>query len=149
MTDLASFVERAQPLSFTYLRAHRTKGSEAVPCSRRLIRARVHLCVRLQLVADTGQLTRIGTAVLRDATGTKQLGRQALPLLAEWGFNVDATLATSPRGNGSLPTALELYDKGEIAVPLTEFRRLLNLLVECGHLRAVQSRMYFLHSDEP
>lgn len=142
--DLVLAVERAKSPSFTYFRASRRRGSEVVACSSALIRERIDLCIALGLANEVGQLTKTGMEAIRGDSFAKVVAKQTLQYLQRHGADLDSILA-SRRSAGTeywLPTAQTLFEETRPEMKLPEFRRLLNLLAECAHLRAVQSRIY-------
>ena len=145
LRELVEAVQRAKPVAFKYFRPGTRGSSELVPCSSRLILARIRLCADLGLVsADTGQLTRIGSAVLRQRRGNEVLSRQVQQLLVESGFDPSLLKRMRVRSDKMwFPSARQLHDASATDMPLPNFRLLLNLLVDCGALIVVQSRIYF------
>jgi hypothetical protein len=147
---LVEAVESARSPSFTYFRAHRRKGSELVSCSKDLIRERVKLCADLGLIEPaSGELSKLGLDALKPETFNRILAKQAQNYLAQRGFMLDAS-GVRRRTSASdlwLPTARALYDDAHPAMALPEFRRMLNLLVRSGRVRALQSRLYFPQAD--
>ncbi len=145
LEELVEVVQRAKPPSFTYFRATRRGDSEIVPCSSKLILARIRLCADLGLISrETGQLTNTGSAVLRRRGRNEILARQVRKLLATAGFDPDVLRNGRGRSDGPwFPTAKELYDASVVEASMVAFRLLLNLLVDCGVLETIQSRIYF------
>jgi hypothetical protein len=146
LDDLVHAVENSVAPSFTYFRARsRRGGSEVVPCSLELVRARISLCVELGLLhPESGRLTRAGQDCLKAEGVNRVLIRQVRQLLEKQGFNfgtLHSQLRPAPDGYW-LPTAQRLYDESPPNMKVADFRRMLNLLVESGYLRAVQSRVY-------
>jgi hypothetical protein len=142
--DLVGAIEEARSPAFTYFRAHPKRGSELAPCSRVLIRERVILCEQLALIEPgRGNLTNLGLECLKKFKFSAVVAGQVEKILDQNGFPLTAVrkMLTSDHGL-SLPTAQKLYDESRPKVPIQEFRRLLNLLVECGSLVAIQSRIY-------
>jgi hypothetical protein len=121
-------------------------GSELSACSERLIRQRVDLCIQLELIeSGSGQLTRLGKESLIEEKFDILVARQTRRTLEMKGFSLEPILQrswSSPK-SGWIPNAKELLAHGQAETTLTEFRLLLNLLVECGAIRAIQSRLYF------
>jgi len=145
LEHLHEAVARSRSPAFTYFRAHRVKGSELVACSEGLIQARVNLCVELGLVdSATGQLSKHGRDAMRKQSFGQVISRRVRAYLENKGFRLD--LLKSPgrmAGNTFwLPTAVTLYEQGRVTLPFDDFRRLLNLLVECDSLQAIQSRLF-------
>jgi hypothetical protein len=103
------------------------------------------LCVELGLIErDSGQLTKLGRDALREGHFGRIVAKQARKALEDKGFDFETLHSVRRRTVDSLwlPTARVLYETGAPTMTLPDFRRLLNLMVECGHLKAVQSRVY-------
>ena len=141
--DLVKFVERSKPVAFTYFRTLPNRPSGVSMCTLRLIRERVQLCIDLELIDEQGHLTKIGTATLRATRPERRIAAKTISFLQVNNFDVEQELSAGLQHPGRFPTAARLYNDN-ITLKQPAFRRLLNLLADCGHLYAVQSRMYFI-----
>jgi hypothetical protein len=142
--DLVGAIEDSRSPAFTYFRAHPKRGSELAPCSRALIRERVIMCEQLALIEPgRGELTHLGIECLKKGGFGKIVAKQVEKVLEETGFALTDVKKMLVSDHGlNLPTAQKLYDQAHPGLRIQEFRRLLNLLVECGTLVAIQSRIY-------
>jgi hypothetical protein len=145
LEDLKDAVVRSRSPAFTYFRAHRIKGSEVVACSQELILERIKLCAELDFIdRESGQLTKSGREALKKESFGGVVSRHVQKYLGDKGFDF-GLLKSGKRVAGSnfwLPTASLLYNQNGVTIPFQTFRRLLNLLVECGSLQALQSRLF-------
>jgi len=141
--DLIRSVEEAKSPSFTFIRVDNRGRSQVVACSRKLIRGRVDLCVALGLIEPSGSLTKVGQAAVQLSRFPSVVSKQIVAYLRDRSFDVDKNLRPWLVGGAfSLPTAKAVYDHYSPELPLAGFRLLLNVLVECGALTAIQSRVY-------
>jgi len=143
--DVVNAVIEARSPAFMYFKHHRRHGSQLVPCSEKLISDRVRLCCDLRLLDPaTGRLSRHGAQALQPGRYAKVVTAQTLTFLAEQGFDfslIQQRVRTAAQSLW-LPTSRALYEAATGELRLVEFRRLLNLLAECGHFRVLQSRIY-------
>lgn len=141
--DLIGAVEDAKSPAFTFVRSDSRGKTQVLSCSRDLIRERVRLCIELGIIDPSGKLTKTGQTALRLADFPEILAKQVLAYLEGRSFDTKKNLRPwAGAGALVLPTAKALFERHSPSLSLPVFRLLLNLMAECGTVRAVQSRVY-------
>jgi len=132
--------------SFNTERYDAEKDDFVLGPSKPVIRRTVRWCVSLDLLSESGRLTRQGRSARRAGSFAKVVSKQVRLCLEVGGVDfaalneaVTACMAASP---AILPTARELWERLSPEIRCSDFSRLLTLLSHCGVATASQSRIY-------
>jgi len=146
MQGLAAEIEARELPSFNTLQYDRERDTFVPRQSGRTIRRVLHLCRRLDLLADDGHLSEHGRIILRRTKFDGILANQVRNVLREHGVNlkrINTVIRSKLKADPPiLPTASELWESMQPELRQADFSRLLTLLVNCGTAESSQRRVF-------